>query len=181
MNKTKKMSILFATISILVFSFIPAASAGEPRFMQREDWYNNLLMPWWYDDSWEFIASEDIFFKIGWASTQEEIENELAPKNPWKFKLFINDEEINLQRYDIKIDKRDNPDGLIKQSMWYHIFGPGYFEAEGEYLLRWEFWVRRPYQGDGLNHWRIFVDYWGVVWGPPGTVASFAYYLNIVE
>lgn len=108
-----------------------------------------------------FSASEDLYFRIGWRSTIEEIENDWASKNPWKFKLFINDEEVNLQRYDVKVDKTA---GDIKQSVWYHVFGPGYFEAEGEYLLRFEFWVRRPYQGDGLNYWRIFVDY-GVMFG----------------
>ena len=118
-------------------------------------------------------------FKIGWASSYEEIENDWAPKNPWKFKLFINDEEINLQRYDVPISKEDKP-FLLKQSMFYYVFGPGYFEAEGEYILRFEFWVRRPYQGDGLNYWRIFVDYGGFVWGDPGTVASYEYSLNIV-
>ena len=173
MNKSKfKKSLLFATIRILAFSLIPVANAGVPRFMQRDDYWNNLLMPFWTGDlGYEFSASEDIFFRIGWASTLEEIENDWAPKNPWKYKLFINDEEIDLQRYDVKVDKTV----FVKQSMWYHIFGPGYFEAEGDYLLRWEFWVRRPYQGDGLNHWRIFVDYDG-----NDLEYSFEYPLNIV-
>jgi len=182
MNKTKfiKKSILIATIGILAFSLIPVASAGTPRHVQERPWENNLLMPWWYGESFEFSTSEDLYFKIGWASTYEEIENDWAPKNPWKFKLFINNEEINLQRYDIPISKEDKSI-LSKQSMFYHVFGPGYFEPEGEYLLRFEFWVKRPYQDDGLNHWRIFVDYWGVVWGAPGEVASYEYYLTIVE
>jgi hypothetical protein len=177
MNKTKKMSILFATIGILAFSLIPAASAGVPRFMQRPDYWNNLLGPFFVGPDVEFSASEDLYFRIGWGCTEEELENDWAPKNPWKFKLFINDEEINLQRYDVKADKTA---GIVKVSYWYHIFGPGYFEAEGEYLLRFEFWVKRPYQGDGKNYWRIFVDYGGHVWGDPGTVASYEYYLNII-
>jgi len=167
MNITKKKSLLFATICILAFSLIPVANAGAPPHIEELPWYNNFLMAWWYDDpGWEFSTSDDLYFEIGWGSTYEEIENDWTPKNPWKFKLFINDEEINLQRYDVPISKEDKSI-LVKQSMWYHIFGPGYFEAGEEYLLRFEFWVRRPYQGDGLNHWRIFVDYWGVVWGEP--------------
>jgi len=179
MNKTKfiKKSILIATIGILAFSLIPVANAGTPRHVQERPWENNLLMPFYYGESFEFSTSEDLYFRIGWGSTEEEIENDWAPKNPWKFKLFINDEEINLQRYGVKADKAA---GVVKLSYWYHVFGPGYFEPEGEYLLRFEFWVRRPYQDDGLNHWRIFVDYGGFVWGEPGTVASYEYYLNIV-
>ncbi len=180
MNKTRKKTILFATICILAFSLIPAVSAGVPGHMKERPWYNNLLVAWWYNDpGWVYSTSEDLYFKIGWASSYEEIENDLAPKNPWKFKLFINDEEINLQRYDIPISKEDKP-FLLKQSMFYHVFGSGYFEAGEEYLLRFEFWVKRPYQGDGLNYWRIFVDYGGLVWGDPGTVASYEYSLTIV-
>lgn len=155
MNKAKfvKKSILFATIVILAFSLIPAVSAGVPGHFKERFWLNNLLVPWWFDDyDWEFSTSEDLFFKIGWYTSDEEIENDLAPKHPWKYKLFINDEEIDLDRYGFVVDK-------IKVSYWYHVFGPGYFEVEGEYLLRFEFWVKRPYQGDGKNYWRIFVDY----------------------
>ena len=121
---------------------------------------------------WEFNASEDLFFRIGWALSEEELENDWAPKNPWKFRLFINEEEINLQRYGVKPDKTL---GIVKMTVWYHIFGPGFFEAEGDYLLRFEFWVRKPYQGDGLNHWRIFVDYGGLITGVPGLEFSFKY------
>ena len=100
-----------------------------------------------------------------------------APKNPWKVKLFINDEEINLQRFDVKVDKDA---GDLKTSYWYHVFGPGYFEVGGEYLLRWEFWIRRPYQGDGKNYWRIWVDYGGIYFYP-GFEFKAEYHLNIVE
>lgn len=173
MNKTKKMSILFATIGILAFSLIPAVSAGTPPFMQRDDYWNNLMMPWWTGDlGWEFSASEDLFWRLGWATSEEEIEMDIAPKHPWKMKLFINDEEIDLDRYGLQ--------GIYgKTSYWYTVFGPEYFEAGGEYLLRWEFWVKRPYMEDGKNYWRIYVDYWGV-YLPAGTEWSFEYYLNIV-
>ncbi len=159
MNKAKflKKSILFAIIGIMAVSLIPAVSAGVPGHMKERPWYNNLLMAWWFNDpGFEFSASEDLYFRIGWFSTEEEIENDLAPKHPWKFKLFINDEEIDLDRYGVWANRSL---GITKVSYFYHVFGPGYFEVEGEYLLRFEFWVRRPYQGDGKNYWRIFVDY----------------------
>jgi len=178
MNKTKKMSILFATIGILAFSLIPAVSAGVPGHMKERPDYNNLLMPWWIGGDFEFSASEDLYFRIGWYTSPEEIENDIAPKHPWKYKLFINDEEINLQRYGFVLIIKEI-DLHLKFSYWYHVFGPGYFEAGGEYLLRFEFWVKRPYMGDGLNHWRIMVDHWGL-YLPAGAEHRFEYYLNIV-
>jgi hypothetical protein len=170
-----KMSILFATIGLLALSFIPQVNAGIPPFIPQGQMGNNLLLGT-FIEGFPFSASENLFFAFGWASTEEEIENDLVPKQPWKIKLFINNEEIVLQRYDIFV----KDEGYIKNSVWYYIFGPDYFRPGGEYLLRWEFWVRRPYQGDNKNYWRIYVDYGGYIFGPPGTDASFEAYLNIV-
>lgn len=181
MNRAKiiKKSAVFATIGLLLLSLIPIANAGVPGHFEDRPFYNNLLMPWATGNfDWEFSTSEELFFRIGWALSEEELANDWAPENPWQFKLFINDEEINLQRYDVEPDETS---GIVKMTVWYHIFGPGYFEAEGEYLLRFEFWVRKPYQGDGLNYWRIFVDYGGILTGVPGLEFNFEYYLNIVE
>jgi hypothetical protein len=172
----KKISLI-ALISILMFSLIPMTNAGVPGHMRDRTNATNILLPWyWNDYSIEFSASEDLFFRAGWASNEEEIENDIAPKHPWRYKLFINDEEISLQRYDVKPDRSI---GMLKFTYWYHIFGPQYFTEGGEYLLRFEFWVKRPYQGDEKDYWRIWVDYWGVYF-PPGTEFSFEYYLNIV-
>ncbi|MFX0018669.1 MAG: hypothetical protein ACFFAK_07535 [Promethearchaeota archaeon] len=182
MNKKNflKMSILFAALGILAFSFIPHVNAGIPPFIPQGQMSNNLLLPTFVGESWPFSASENLFFAFGWASTEEEIENDLAPKNPWEIKLFINNEEIVLRRYDIFVKDITDPE-MIKNSVWYYIFGPEYFAPGGEYLLRWEFWVKRPYQGDGKNYWRIFVDYGGYIFGVPGLEFRFEYYLNIVE
>ncbi len=171
MNKAKfvKKSILIATISILAFSLIPVASAGKPGHMKKRPNYNNLF------NGIEFSAAEDLYFRIGWYSTYEEIENDWFPPQPYNMKLFINDEEINLQRYGIPVPK-ELKNEIIKMSYWYHVFGPGYFTAGGPYTLRFEFWVLHPYQGDGLNYWRIYVDYSA----EPDFVFSFEYDLNIV-
>lgn len=173
--KFLKKSILVATIGILVLGFIPIANAGEPPFMQREDKENNIIK-FAFGGYWNFSTSDDLYFRIGWASTLGEIENDWAPKNPWKYKLFIDDEQINLTRYDVKPNNTE----WIKQSMWYHIFGPGYFTAGEDYLLRWEFWVKRPYQGDDNNYWRVFVDYNNVTLGMGfNLTARFEYNLTI--
>ncbi len=182
MNKKNilKMSILGATVGILAFSLIPAASAGIPGHWKDNLWENNLSRAyWWNDPYWPYSTSENLYFAMGWSTWWEEIENDWAPKWPYKYKLFINDEEINLQRFDIPVPK-EAKEIVAKTTFWYHEFGPGYFTPGEEYTFRFEFWVRRPYQGDGLNHWRIFVDYWGI-FSPPGTVFSFEYdVLNIL-
>ncbi|MHA2289412.1 MAG: hypothetical protein ACXABG_11565 [Promethearchaeota archaeon] len=181
MNKKKvvKKSLILATIGILALSLIPAANAGFPGHFRDRPYWNNLLMPWFTGDyTWEFSTSEDLFFRVGWATWWEEIENDWAPKWPYQFKLFINDEEITLQRYEIPVAKEDK-EIVAKISYWYHVFGPDFFTPGGEYLLRFEFWVRRPYQGDGKNYWRIFVDYDGIFF-PPGTELWDEFYLNIV-
>ncbi|MFX0007220.1 MAG: hypothetical protein ACFFA7_13350 [Promethearchaeota archaeon] len=197
MNRQKivKKSILIATVGILALGIIPAVSAGPPGFVPEFDYWVNLAMPFFAGDwdwenppyeyqyaYWPFNSSWNIAFWVGWGTFWEEMENDLIPKWPYEVKLYINNVEIPLQEYAVPIPKFwQLPDReiLAKVVYWYHIFGPGYFTAGGEYLLRWEFWVRRPYQNDGLNHWRIFVDYWGYI-SPPGAVYSFEYPLNFV-
>jgi len=185
-----KLTII-ATFGILILCILPAVQAGPPRFAQELNWSENFLMPWWFggfvEDPpgnyyyeyayWEFDSSENLFFRIGAAVSWEELENDWWPKPPWMYRLWINGEEINLQRYAVKLDN----DVLHPPVAfyWYHIFGPDYFTAGEEYLLKWEFWVKGPYQGDGFNYWRPFVDYWGI-YAPPGTVSSYEYYLTIV-
>ncbi|UCC19296.1 MAG: hypothetical protein JSV62_14515 [Promethearchaeota archaeon] len=186
-----KLAII-TTFVILILGILPAAQASPPPFVQDLNPEENLLMPWWFGyweehppgnyyyvyQDWEFSSSENLYFRIGWQTWWIEIENDWAPKWPYKYRLFINNVEIDLQRYDVPVPKEDK-EIIAKTTFWYHIFGPGYFTEGGEYILRWEFWVKRPYQGDGLNHWRIFVDYWGII-SPPGSVSSFEYPLNIV-
>jgi len=192
MNKKNilKMSILGTIVGILAFSLIPVALAGPPGHFEDRPWWNNLVMPFWFGywdwttgeyqyEYWEYSASEDLYFRIGWGAWWEEIENEWFPKWPYEYKLFINDEEIPLQRYSVQVFPKEDREIVAKVSMWYHVFGPGYFTAGGEYLLRWEMWVKRPYQGDGLNYWRPAVDYWGI-FSPPGSVWIYEYPLVIV-
>ena len=188
-SKTKKLALL-ATVTILLLAFIPPANAGFPGHMRDRPWYTNLLQPWWQGEpDWPFLASEDLYFRIGWATWWIELENDWAPKWPYQFKLFINDEEIPIQRYEIPVAKEDK-EIIAKISYWYHVFGPDYFTVGEEYLLRFEFWVRRPYQGymneeyTTRNEWRIFRNYDPELvadFGPVGIPMSIEYYLNIVE
>ena len=168
---------LLTTLVVLIFCMFPTVLAGPPPFMQDRPFLDNLASPWFTGDySMEFDSTEELYFRMGAARSIEEKENDWWPKPPWRYRLYINNEEIELQRYNSKGNKElDHPSVLF---WWYALFEPDYFETEGVYLLRFEFWVKNPYQGDGLNHWRIFEDYWGIygrgVW-------SFEYYLNFYD
>ncbi len=180
--------IITATFGILILGILPVVQAGTPPFIQDLDSKDNLLKPFmdgeWIEDppgrkykEWEFDSSRNLHFRYGLGASYYELENDLFPKPPWRYRLYINGEEIDLQRYNLKGDK-----DIMHPSVWffwYHIFGPDYFTAGGEYLLKFELWVKAPYQGDGLNYWRIFIDYMGHL-SPEGIEWSFEYYLNIV-
>jgi len=167
-----------ATFAILIIGILPTVQAGRPPFVRDLYYENNLVRPWMVNDyEMEFDSSENIHFRIGAARSIEEKENDWWPKLPWRYRLYINGEEIDLKRFASKGDKETTHPPVL--FFWYHIFGPDYFTPGEEYLLKFEFWVKNPYQGDGLKHWRIFTDYWGI-YGEVGTEWSFEYYLNIV-
>lgn len=181
MNKKKLVSklTLGAIIVFLMFCFTPIVQAGVPPFIQELEFEDNFMYPWWTGDyDHEFEANEELHFRVGAARTIEERENDWWPKPPWRYRLYINDEEINLQRFAESYDNEFyNPAVCYR---WYALFEPNYFDPDEEYVLRWEMWVKNPYQGDGLNEWRIFVDYWNIYGHGEGVAWSFEYTLNIV-
>ena len=177
----------------LILSILPTVQA-LPSFVQDLEGRDNLAIPFffgeWIEDpqnpgnfyfsysDYHFNSSRNLYFRLGASRTFEEKENDWWPSPPWEYRLQINGEEIDLKKYGIKADKEVQDCPFILY--WYHIFGPNYFTPGEEYLIKFEFWVKNPYQGDGLNEWRIFVDYWGIYF-PAGYAFSFEYYLNIVN
>lgn len=192
-KKTITRFTMITTLLVLTFCMFPIVQSRTPPFIEELPSYNNLTRPFWLGGyiedppesgiyiyiygEWEFDSTEELYFKMGVARSIEEKENDWWPKPPYRYRLYINNEEINLQRYAEKGDKEILSPSVIFR--WYTLFEPNYFEAGEDYLLRFELWVKSPYQGDGLNHWRIFVDYWGI-YGPAGAEFSHEYSLNIV-
>jgi hypothetical protein len=178
-KKTITRFAMVTTLVVLIFCLFPTVRAGTPPFLQELPNGNNLAFPFFINDySWEFDSTEELYFRIGVARTIEEEENDWWPKPPWRFHLYINGEEIKLQRYAIPLD--NNIFHPAVAHMCYALFEPDYFTPGEEYLLKFEFWVKNPYQGDGLNHWRPFVDYWGIYGDPGVEVLNIEYNLNIV-
>lgn len=192
-KKTITRFAIISTLVVLIFCVFPTVQAGKPPFIQELPWHNNLYQPYYQGEhvedppgsgiciysygEWEFDSTEELHFRIGAARTIEEKENDWWPKPPWRYRLYINGEEIKLKRYAVPLDNEVFHPAVAY--MCYAFFEPNYFEAGEEYLLRFELWVKNPYQGDGLNHWRIWVDYSGI-YLPAGAEFSYEYYLTIV-
>lgn len=168
---------LFLTLGILVSCIIPLTLAGTPPSMQDRDNSKNLCWPIFTGDfEHEYDSSEELFFRIGCVQLPSEEEDGSFPKHPYDWRLYINGEKITLRRFNVKQEFEGEDRQVF---MWYQIFEPGYFSPDKDYLVRIEFWVKKPYQDDGRNDWRIFVDYWGVN-GDPGFEWVWEYNLNNV-
>ncbi len=181
MNRTKllpKLAILIA-IGFLVFSFIPTVQAGVPPFIDR-DLDDPQGIFWWKVS--EISASKESWFRAGIANFPEELENNWAPKNPYKIRLYINGVEIELRRYayvdrayKVLLPERDEYNNWVYENIepiitklhvwyWYAIFEPGYFQSDTyPYTIEFktEVWVYEPYGGSEEKRWRIFVNYEG--------------------
>ena len=168
---------MITTLVVIIICIFPTAQAGAPPFIQDWPLHNNLAAPWSTGDyEIAFDSNEELFFKLGAARSIEEKENDWWPKPPWRYRLYINGEEVNLRRYVVKQDKESVLPPVA--FYWYALFESNYFEPGEVYLLRFEFWVKNPYQEDGLNYWRIFEDYWGIYGGGQ---FCYEYYLNFYE
>ena len=194
MNKKQiiiKFSVI-ATLGFLILGLLPVVQASPPPFIQELEGMDNLAFPWfngqWIEDPpgsgnyyysipvANFNSSRNLHFKMGAGRSIEEKVNDWWPNPPWEYRLYINGVEFELQKYAIKLEADTNDPPVL--FYWYYIFGPQYFTPGGEYVVKFEFWVKGPYQGDDLNYWRIFIDYEGIGF-PAGTAFSFEYNINI--
>jgi len=184
---------ILTTLGFLILGLLPAVQAKAPPFIEELDGANNLANPW-FMGHWEqdpitgdfyyvygnppFYSTENLFFRVGAARSIQEKEDDTWPGLPWEFRCYLNGKEVELNRFTTKGDpEMVSPPVLF---FWYHIFGPDYFTPGELYTLKFEFWVKQPYQGDDLKDWRIYVDYLGI-WFPAGEAFSFEYNLNIYQ
>jgi len=160
MNKSTLItkSSLFVALILILISFIPTIQAEVP-LAKIPRWQNIGWPIWWDDDSEAGIdATEESCFRVGLVQSVEEKEKDWFPGPPYNIRLYINGIEIGLRRFTHRVGD------LFFE--FYAIFEPGYFNQEEDYTIKFEIWVLKPYQGDGLNEWRIFYDYWGI-YGEP--------------
>ncbi|MFX1567059.1 MAG: hypothetical protein ACFFCV_01680 [Promethearchaeota archaeon] len=165
------------TVLLTIFGLITTANAGIPPFIWEYSQYNYI---WGVDQT--LPQDEPCFWAIGIACSEEEIETGYYPKPPFKHKLYIDGEEINLRRF-IFTDKDGSMFGIPGQKWYffYQVFEASYFTL-GEYDVTEEFWVHHPYTGSETYGWRIFVNYEGpeYKYGPVGLPHTLTYTLTFV-
>lgn len=160
MNRTKLIPKLIVLITLVAFtfSFIPTVQAGVPPFIQDLDFRDNLaLPPIWNYGEWgplpTYDASEEYFFRIGAVQTEEEEEEETWPSPPYRIRFYVEGKEIKLRRYAFRHEEYER---IVY--MWYQFFEPGFF-PEGAVTLKWELWIKKPFQDFTENEWRIYIEF----------------------
>jgi hypothetical protein len=210
MKKSSKL-ILLTTLGILIFGFFPIACAEPgkwPAYIFKKPGYTGVdgyhIGAWYYPfigigGHWEVPAGEYCFFRTGWIVSDWEIDTGLDPGPPYQNHLFVNGEEIVMQRWTWTIPKTTSlyPDGVersvnLRAWMWGVRFDPGYFEAGKSYKIRLQFLVQKPYYGSPSRGWRPYVNYmsgggvppadftWEDWYGPVGVVNDQYHWLDVV-
>ena len=157
MRKIKKTKLVLKITAVAAFLImivaIPLANAGVPKKMQDLDPYDNLAVPAFIPEYYEYDSSSNIYFRWGYGITVEEAETNTFPAPPYNTKWFIDGEEIKLKRYAVH---RDDLNLVIPVLwMWYKIFGPEYFTAGESYEIRLESWALMPFEGNDAFGWRV--------------------------
>lgn len=217
MNKNKICKLSLLTVLMFTIFSVPFVSAEPgkwPAYLFKKAGYFPFsdppgfrIMPWWAMDiepgdhvevPAELVAGY-CFYRTGWIVSDYEIKMGYDPGPPYQSNLFINDEEIVMQRWTWTEPKGEvlYPDGVVKivnsrAWMWIVRFDPGYFEAGKTYKIGEQFLVQKPYQESYDRGWRPYVNYmsgggppdapytWEDWYGPVGLVNDFFYYLDVV-
>ncbi len=213
MRKSSKL-ILLTTLGALIL-LIPVAYAEPgkwPAYLFKKPGYfgfsgGNHIGAWYYPfigpgGHWEvnITAMEYCFFRSGWAVSDYEIETGLDPGPPYQMNLFIDDEEITMQRWSWVIPKDTvlYPDGVWRDTktrvwMWVVRFDPGYFEAGKSYKITYQFLVHGQYFGSNIKGWRFYVNHmtgggippadftWEDWYGTAGVINNNFHWLDVVS
>jgi hypothetical protein len=168
-----------------IFSFIPLVYAdppeewdpwqkgGEPAYLFKKPGYfwwsgGNWIGGWvWLgpDGYWEMSQDAYSSFRIGWIISDYEIEMGWDPGPPYQFRLFVDGEEIVMQRWARHFKNWEVlfPNGEVHTTdshvwMWSVRFDPNYFEL-GYHEIRLQMLVKKPYYGSDSKEWRFFENH----------------------
>lgn len=183
-SKTKFKLLTLLILGISIFGVIPTMTQAKPNilgfpgYMQHGptvsiapySWFFPFPPPTFYNPDLAgnpsyFIAHMD--WHEDWA--------DFWPRPPYKVKLFIDNEAINMYRFHYYAREEIIPFMMVGSHNWIFTtdFDADYFEEGESYEVRVEYWVQKPYPGDENNNWRIFK--------PGGFEWSFTYTLIIAE
>ncbi|MGB5912255.1 MAG: hypothetical protein WBH31_13760 [Promethearchaeia archaeon] len=153
-NRSRLIAKILVGLTFLttILGLTTAARAGAPPFIWVYMSEYNQIMTLGSDV--EAPHDEPCIWGIMSACSEDEIG--YFPQNPYKHKLWIDGEKIVLRRF-VYIDR----DGLfgepdLKWWCYYQVFEAGYFDV-GEHEIKHEMWVQKPYYGDEVYGWRLFL------------------------
>ena len=164
-NQKTKLALL-AVLMISIFGIIPMVSGktqihGWPGYMFKEHRIAITDYGWFFPFQPATTYIPDLANTPSYFSAHMDYHEDWAdswPANPYKIKLFIDNEEIGLKRFHYYAKEEpyymfapDSHNWIFTQS-----FEVGFFEAGEEYDVRVEFWVQKPFGDDDRNEWRIF-------------------------
>jgi len=191
MNRNKIVKLtLCMLLMVSIFSLFPVVLADKPP-KEKEPWQGGPpayifkkpgYLPKWVDPvnggNWiggwlwlgvggEMGIPQDDYsmFRIGWQVSDYEIEQGWDPGPPYKFKLFVDGEEINMQRYsrhfkDMEVTFPNGEFLIVDSHAWMFCvrFDPYFFEL-GAHEIRLQMLVKKPYFGSDSNEWRFYTNY----------------------
>ncbi|MFX0040817.1 MAG: hypothetical protein ACFFCY_16775 [Promethearchaeota archaeon] len=154
-NRTKLVPKILVGLTVLVtiLGFTTAARAGAPPFIWEYFQYNVIssLEP---NVVIEAPQDEPCIWGVMTAVSEDEIG--YFPSQPYKHEVWIDGEKIVLRRFTwIDTDGLFGYPGLKWRAV-FQVFEAGYFEV-GEHEIIHEMWVQKPYYGDEVYGWRLFV------------------------
>jgi hypothetical protein len=137
---------------VTILGFSTTARAGIPPFFWDYVYQYNQISSLGSDV--EAPHDEPCLWGVMTSCSEDEIG--YFPQPPYEHKLFIDGDEINLLRF-VWTDK----DGIfgtpgLKWFVFYQTFEAGYFEV-GEHEIKHEMWVQKPYLGEEVYGWRIYI------------------------
>ena len=194
MNRNKLVKLtLCMLLMVSIFSLFPVVLADKPP-KEKEPWQDggppaylfkkpgyfewsggNWIGGWFWlgpGGYWEIPQDGYSYLRIGWIISDYEIEQGWDPGPPYKFRLFVDDEEIVMQRWarHYKDEEVEFPNGEVHTTdshawMFSARFDPNFFEL-GYHEIRIQFLVKKPYFGSDSNEWRFFENF--LTGGTPG-------------
>ncbi|MFX0043218.1 MAG: hypothetical protein ACFE8L_09920 [Candidatus Hodarchaeota archaeon] len=170
--------ILSFVVLMTIFGLTTTVKAGVPPFMWQYIFEYNIISD---PTNTEIPYNQPSLFIVGFATTEEEIESGVWPKNPFNLEAYIDGERIVLRRFQF-FDKDGSIGGYPGVHWWYfyQVYDPCHFE-KGYHNIIVKPLVQKPYAGSEVHGWRIFVNYYGDPdeYGPIGIPLIFNYYIHV--
>ncbi|NVM17606.1 MAG: hypothetical protein HWN80_07805 [Candidatus Lokiarchaeota archaeon] len=186
-SKTTSKLVILAIVGISVLGILPTMTQatkpiipGFPGYMGKGPTIS--IAP----DGWFFPFPPSTFYNPDLAGNPSyfvahmdwhEMWADFWPRPPYKIKLYIDDEEINMIRFCYHQKDPIIPFMEVGSHNWIFTttFDADYFEEGEQYEVRVEYWVQKPYLWFDSNEWRIFTFF-----GPGGYFGEWSFTYTLI-